>query len=58
MYGAHIMIHYPGDESCIARILYVELFNVGQASKLGRYPINFHAIGTVSKSLVKGNSIH
>jgi hypothetical protein len=57
-YGAHIMLHYPADESCIGRILYVELFNVGQAFKLGRYPIHFHIIGTVSKSMVKGNAIH
>lgn len=57
-YGAHIMLHYPADESCIGRILYTELFNVGQAFKLGRYPIHFHVIGTVSKSLVKGNAVH
>ena len=58
LYGAHIMIHYPEDESCIGRILYTEFFNVGQAFKLGRYPIHFHVIGTVAKSLVKGNAIH
>ena len=52
------MIHYPEDESCVGRILYTEFFNVGQAFKLGRYPIHFHVIGTVSKSLVKGNAIH
>lgn len=57
-YGAHIMIHYPEDESCVGRILYTEFFNVGQAFKLGRYPIHFHVIGTVAKSLVKGNAIH
>lgn len=57
-YGAHIMIHYPEDESCIGRLLYTEFFNVGQAFKLGRYPIHFHVIGTVAKSLVKGNAIH
>ena len=28
-YGAHIMIHSPGDESCIGRIENVEFFNVG-----------------------------
>lgn len=28
-YGAHIMIHYPEDESCVGRILYTEFFNVG-----------------------------
>jgi len=25
---------------------------------MGRYPIHFHMIGRVSKSIVKGNSIH
>jgi len=57
-YGAHIMIHSPGDESCIGRIEYVELTDVGQAFKLGRYPLHFHMIGTVHKSYVKGNAIH
>lgn len=52
------MFHYPQDESCIGRILYTEFYNVGQAFKLGRYPIHFHMIGSVSKSLVKGNAIH
>ncbi len=57
-YGAHIMLHSPGDESCVERILYVELMDVRQASKHGRYPVHFHLIGTVAKSLIKGNSIH
>jgi hypothetical protein len=30
-YGAHILIHSPGDESTIGRIAYTEFFNVGQA---------------------------
>jgi hypothetical protein len=57
-YGAHIMLHSPGDESCIGRISYTELKDVGQAFKLGRYPIHFHMIGAVHKSYVMGNSIH
>ena len=57
-YGAHIMLHSPGDESLIGRILYCEFYNVGQAFKLGRYPIHFHMIGNVTKSLVQGNAIH
>jgi hypothetical protein len=52
------MLHSHGDESCVGKIMYIELFDVGQAFKLGRYPIHFHMIGKVSKSLVKGNSIH
>lgn len=31
LYGAHIMVHSPGDESSIGRIEYVELKDVGQA---------------------------
>jgi hypothetical protein len=56
-YGGHIMIHSPGDESCIGRIENTEFFNVGQAFKLGRYPIHFHMIGTVHKSYVRNNAI-
>jgi len=56
-YGAHIMIHSPGDESCIGRIENVEFFNVGQAFKLGRYPIHFHMIGTVHQSYIRNNAI-
>ena len=47
LYGAHIMLHSPGDESCVGRIEYVEMTDVGQAFKLGRYPLHFHMIGTV-----------
>ena len=31
MFGAHIMLHSPGDESAIGRIEYIELRDVGQA---------------------------
>jgi len=57
MFGAHIMLHSPGDESAIGRIEYIELRDVGQAYKIGRYAIHFHCIGTVMKSYVKGNAI-
>lgn len=57
-YGAHIMISSPGDESCVGRLTYIELKDVGQAFKLGRYPIHFHMIGTVHESIVQGNAIH
>jgi len=58
LFGAHIMVHSPGDESSTARIHYIELTESGQAFKLGRYAIHFHMIGTVHSSLVKGNAIH
>lgn len=58
MYGAHIMLASPNDESSIGRIEYLEIFNAGQAFMLGRYPIHFHMIGKITKSYVRGNSIH
>jgi hypothetical protein len=57
-YGAHILIHSPGDESTIGRIAYTEFFNVGQAFQNGRYPIHYHMIGTVNESYILGNAVH
>ena len=57
-YGAHIMMASPGDESVVGRIENWEFTDVGQAFKLGRYPIHFHMIGTVTKSYIKNNAIH
>ena len=57
-YGAHIMMASPGDESVIGRIENCEFTDVGQAFKLGRYPLHFHMIGTVTKSYIKNNAIH
>jgi len=42
----------------IGRISYIELTYVGQAFRLGRYPIHFHLNGNVNKSYVEGCSIH
>lgn len=52
------MMHSPGDESVVGRIENCEFYDVGQAFKLGRYPIHYHMIGTVMKSYIKSNSIH
>ena len=53
-----MMVHADGSETVIARIEYVEFYNVGQAFQLGRYPIHFHLIGAVTESYIKGNAIH
>ena len=58
LYGAHIMLHSPGDETVVGRIENCEFKDVGQAFMLARYPIHFHMIGTVQKSYIRGNSIH
>lgn len=47
-YGAHIMLASPGNESVVGKIENCEFFDVGQAFKLGRYPLHFHMIGTVT----------
>jgi hypothetical protein len=57
-YGAHVMMHSPGDDSLTGRISYCEFRQVGQAFQLGRYPIHFHMVGTLHNSYIKGNSIH
>ncbi|GAQ89759.1 hypothetical protein KFL_005590010 [Klebsormidium nitens] len=58
MYGAHIMVHSPGDDSAVARLANVEVRNAGQAFRLGRYPIHFHMIGRVTQSYVRNCSVH
>ena len=57
-YGAHIMLHPGVENSVLGRIENVELTDVGQAHKLGRYPIHFHMAGNVHGSYIKGCAIH
>ena len=40
------------------RLSYIELFEVGQAFKVGRYAVHFHMIGAVHKSYCKGFGTH
>jgi hypothetical protein len=57
-YGATIFLHSMGDDSLIARLEHIELENVGQAFKVGRYAIHFHMIGAVHKSYCTGIATH
>jgi hypothetical protein len=57
-YGAIIFIHSEGDDSLRARFSYTEFTQVGQAFKVGRYPVHFHLIGTVHESYAMGNAVH
>lgn len=54
------MIHSPvaNQLTSHAHIEYVELFHVGQAFRLGRYPIHFHLNGDNTGSYVRGCGIH
>jgi nitrous oxidase accessory protein NosD len=54
-YGAHIMLAGEGVRGKFSNI---QLNNVGQAFKLGRYPIHFHMAGNVAGSYIKNNVIH
>ena len=56
-FGAHIMIHAPGDELVIGRIENLQLNAVGQAFLIGKYPIHYHMIGRVTKSYIRNNAI-
>ena len=56
-FGAHIMLHSPGDETVIGRIENLQMNDVGQAFLVGKYPIHFHMIGRVNKSYVRNNVV-
>jgi hypothetical protein len=47
-----------GESGVSGRIENIELTDVGQAFKLGRYPIHFHLAGNVNGSYIKNNAIH
>jgi hypothetical protein len=57
-YGAAIFLHSNGDDSLTCRLSYLELKDVGQAFKIGRYAVHFHMIGAVHNSYAKGLSTH
>ena len=48
----------PNFENNIIRISNVELFHVGQAFRLNRYPLNFQSNGNMPSSFVKKCAIH
>uniref|UniRef100_A0AAR2IPV4 Polycystic kidney and hepatic disease 1 (autosomal recessive)-like 1 n=1 Tax=Pygocentrus nattereri TaxID=42514 RepID=A0AAR2IPV4_PYGNA len=60
-FGGCIMFHAPrpNENLAVGRIEYVEIFNAGQAFRLGRYPIHWHLMGDLKlKSYIRGCSIH
>lgn len=52
------MLHAGGAKPVMGRIENIELTDVGQAFKLGRYPVHFHLSGNVYGSYVRNNAIH
>ncbi|KAM6974364.1 PKHD1 like 1, tandem duplicate 1, partial [Tautogolabrus adspersus] len=60
-FGGTIMFHSPTPDRDLVkgRIEYVELTFMGQAFRLGRYPIHWHLMGDLNyTSYVRGCSIH
>lgn len=54
-FGGHIMVHGTG----VAHIENVELFRMGQKSKLGRYPFHWHMLGNTGQGqYFKNSSVH
>ena len=51
------MLSSEGEETSVGKVEYVEMKNVGQAYMRGRYPFNFHKLGTCNESYIRGNSI-
>ena len=52
--GGHIMVHHGG----FAAIDSVELYKMGQAGIMGRYPFHWHYVMDGSGQFVKNSSIH
>ena len=51
-FGAQLMFHKGPNDKVIGRLEYAEFTHVGQAFRLGRYPIHFHLSGNVNDSYV------
>ncbi|MGK0367436.1 MAG: hypothetical protein ACI9QD_000571 [Thermoproteota archaeon] len=52
--GGHIMVHHMGK----AYINSVELYKLGQAGVMARYPFHWHHVGDAPGQYVKNSSIH
>ncbi|XP_041477742.1 fibrocystin-L-like isoform X1 [Lytechinus variegatus] len=59
-FGGHIMMFARDMDADLVHghLEYVELTHVGQAFRLGRYPIHYHMNGDVTGSYVRGCSVH
>ncbi|KAK3716577.1 hypothetical protein RRG08_039372 [Elysia crispata] len=58
-FGGCIMVHQAVKDTQVAQahLSYVELKHVGQAFRMGRYPIHFHLNGNMDQSYVRGCTI-
>jgi hypothetical protein len=58
MMSAGVMASSVSQQTVFAKFSNVEFFHVGQAYRLGRYPIHFHMNGDMTGSYVKECAIH
>ena len=52
--GGHVMVHRGGE----AQVDSVEFYQMGQAGRLGRYPLHWHQLGNAPTQFIKNSSIH
>ena len=52
--GGHVMVHKGG----VAQVDSVEFYQMGQAGRLGRYPLHWHQLGDAPNQFIKNSSIH
>lgn len=52
--GGHIMVHHGG----AAYINSIELYKMGQAGAMARYPFHWHWVGQATGQFIKNSSIH
>ena len=59
-FGGQIMFHAtrPNEGLVTGRIENIEMSYVGQAFRVGRYPIHFHLNGDMSENYVRGCTIN
>ena len=59
-FGGQIILHAPvmNENTVTGRIEYVEVTHAGQVFRLGRHPLNFHRLGDLKGSYVKGCAFH
>ena len=56
--GAIVTIYSSGSNSSKGRISNVEFYNVGQAYKVGRYPLHFYIMGSMDQSFIRSSTVH
>ena len=59
-FGSQIMLHAAvmNENTVTGRIEYVEVTHAGQDFKLGRHPLNFHRLGNLTGSYIRGCVFH